>query len=162
RTLDLSVGLDNTTDASGNVSTNYSFKFAKRFWNNRLKISIGGRVSSGNEVQNRNQSFFDNVTFEYRLDDTANKYVTLFYENNVYDWLDGYTQEYGVGFIWRRSLQHFKDIFNLKSDKQQLTMPSMMRRSPTSENPSDSTLKNRQDSLIIRQDSLNNEKDSIK
>ncbi|MBR5919265.1 MAG: translocation/assembly module TamB domain-containing protein, partial [Prevotella sp.] len=162
RTLDLSVGLDNTTDASGNVSTNYSFKFAKRFWNNRLKISIGGRVSSGAEVQNRNQSFFDNVTFEYRLDDTANKYVTLFYENNVYDWLDGYTQEYGVGFIWRRSLQHFKDIFNLKSDKQQLTMPSMMRRSPTSENPSDSTLKNRQDSLIIRQDSLKNEKDSIK
>ena len=113
-------------------------------------------------MQNRNQSFFDNVTFEYRLDDTANKYVTLFYENNVYDWLDGYTQEYGVGFIWRRSLQHFKDIFNLKSDKQQLTMPSMMRRSQSSENPSDSTLKNRQDSLIIRQDSLKNEKDSIK
>ena len=162
RTLDLSVGLDNTTDASGNVSTNYSFKFAKRFWNNRLKISIGGKVSSGAEVQNRNQSFFDNVTFEYRLDDTANKYVTLFYENNVYDWLDGYTQEYGVGFIWRRSLQHFKDIFNLKSDKQQQVMPSMMRRSQSSENPSDSTLKVRPNSLIIRQDSLNNEKDSIK
>jgi hypothetical protein len=43
RTLDFSVGLDNTTDATGNVSTNYSFKFAKRFWNNRLKIAVGGR-----------------------------------------------------------------------------------------------------------------------
>jgi len=114
RTLDFSVGLDNTTDATGNTSTNYSFKFAKRFWNNRLKISVGGKVSTGPEIQNQNQSFFDNVTFEYRLDDTANKYVTLFYENNVYDWLDGYTQEYGVGFIWRRSLQNFMDIFNLR------------------------------------------------
>ena len=126
RTLDFSVGLDNTTDATGNVSTNYSFKFAKRFWNNRLKIAVGGKVTTGADVQNQNQSFFDNVTFEYRLDDTANKYVTLFYENNVYDWLDGYTEKYGAGFIWRRSLQHFKDIFNLRGEKQQL-LPSVRR-----------------------------------
>lgn len=123
RTLDFSVGLDNTTDATGNTATNYSFKFAKRFWNNRLKVSLGGKVSTGAEIESQNQSFFDNVTFEYRLDDTANKYVTLFYENNVYDWLDGFTQEYGAGFIWRRSLQHFKDIFNLKGEK--LLMPTM-------------------------------------
>ena len=99
RTLDFSIGLDNTTDASGNMHTDYSFKFAKRFWNNRLKISIGGSVSTGANIQQQNRSFFDNVTFEYRLDDTANKYVKLYYENNVYDWLDGYTQEYGVGFV---------------------------------------------------------------
>ena len=128
RTLDFSVGLDNTTDATGNTTTNYSFKFAKRFWNNRLKIAVGGKVSTGAEIQNQNQSFFDNVTFEYRLDDTANKYVTLFYENNVYDWLDGYTQEYGVGFIWRRSLQHFKDIFNLRDDNQRFATPAAIRR----------------------------------
>lgn len=125
RTLDFSVGLDNTVDATGNTTTNYSFKFAKRFWNNRLKVSLGGKVSTGAEMENQNQSFFDNVTFEYRLDDTANKYVTLFYENNVYDWLDGFTQEYGAGFIWRRSLQHFKDIVNFKGEKQ--LMPSVMR-----------------------------------
>ena len=118
RTLDFSVGLDNTTDASGSMHTDYSFKFAKRFWNNRLRIAIGGKVSTGSDMPDQDQSIFDNVTFEYRLDDTANKYVKLFYENNVYDWLDGYTQEYGVGFIWRRSLQHFKDIFSLKNEQQ--------------------------------------------
>ena len=111
RTLDLSFGLDNATDASGNTHTDYSFKFAKRFWNNRLNIIIGGKVSSGTETTDRNDSFLDNVTFEYRLDDTSNKYVKLFYDNNAYDWLEGNTSEYGVGFIWRRSLQHFKDIF---------------------------------------------------
>ena len=153
RTLDLSVGLDNTTDAAGHTATNYSFKFAKRFWNNRLKISIGGKVSTGAEIQNQNQSFFDNVALEYRLDDTANKYVTLFYENNVYDWLDGYTQEYGVGFIWRRSLQHFKDIFNFKSDEKQPLMPPMIRRDSPAENPTDSTMKVQEDSMMIRPDS---------
>lgn len=145
RTLDFSVGLDNTIDASGNTSTNYSFKFAKRFWNNKLKIAVGGKVSTGVEMPNQNQSFFDNVTFEYRLDNTANKFVKLFYENNVYDWLEGYTQEYGGGFIWRRSLQHFKDIFNFKSDSS--TMPglrpdSTLRRptlQPSVPTPNDST-----------------------
>lgn len=115
RTLDLSFGMDNSTDGSGNTHTDYSFKFAKRFWNNRLRIVVGGKVSTGAEVANQNESFFDNVTFEYRLSTTGNKYVTLFYDNNAYDWLEGNTQEYGVGFIWRRSLQHFKDIFRFKS-----------------------------------------------
>lgn len=114
RTLDLSFGMDNSQDASGNTRTDYSFKFAKRFWNNRLRIVVGGKVSTGAEVENQNESFFDNVTFEYRLGSSTDKYVKLFYDNNAYDWLEGTTREYGVGFIWRRSLQHFKDIFSFK------------------------------------------------
>ncbi len=118
RTLDLSFGIDNTTDATGNMHTDYSFKFAKRFWNNRLKIIIGGKVSSGADDPNQNESFFDNVTFEYRLGDTSNKYVRLFYDNNSYDWLEGTTQEFGVGFTWRKTMQHFRQLF--KKDKQTL------------------------------------------
>ena len=117
RTLDLSFGVDQTLDGTGQTHTDYSFKFAKRFLNNRLKVTVGGMVSSGAELQQRNSSFFDNVSLEYRLDDSANKYLSLFFQNNAYDWLDGYTQEYGGGFIWRRSLQHFKDIFSLKGEK---------------------------------------------
>ena len=122
RTLDLSIGLDNATDASGVMHTDYSFKFAKRFWNNRVKFSIGGKVSTGTEVYGK-QSFFDNVSLEYRLDDTANKYVKLFFDNNAYDWLEGYTQLYGGGFIWRRTLQHFKDIFTFRTDDDRLPLP---------------------------------------
>ena len=120
RTLDLSFGMDNSTDATGQSHTDYSFKFAKRFMNNRLKIAVGGLVSSGasNNVMQRNNSFLDNVSLEYRLDDTANKFITLYYQNNYYDWLDGYTQKYGGGFTWRRSLQTFWDIFRFKDTKQ--------------------------------------------
>lgn len=118
RTLDLSFGMDNTTDAAGQSHTNYSFKFAKRFLNNRLKVAVGGMVTSGAEMPGgRNKSFFDNVSMEYRLDNTANKYLNLFFENNSYDWLDGYTQKYGGGFIWRRSLQKFTDIFRFSDKK---------------------------------------------
>ena len=107
KSVDLSVGLDNSTDATGQMHTDYSFKFAKRFWNNRLKVQIGGKVSSGSEAQQtgQNQSFFDNVTMEYRLSPTSNQYVKMFYNQNVYDWLEGYTGEYGGGYIWKRKLE---------------------------------------------------------
>ena len=127
RSLDLSFGMDNSADAYGRMHTDYSFKFAKRFMNNRLKIAVGGKVSTGAELQQRNNSFFDNVTLEYRLDDTANKFVTLFYQNNSYDWLDGYTQKYGGGFIWRRTLQSFWDIFRFKEPAR--TLPGSLRPS---------------------------------
>ncbi len=129
KTLDLSVGLDNTTDASGAMHTDYSFKFAKRFWNNRLKVQIGGKVSSGQDdaTQGQNQSFFDNVTMEYRLSDTSNQYVKLFYQQNVYDWLEGYTSEYGGGFVWRRRLSNFWDILRFWRKEQQYTRPAMTR-----------------------------------
>ncbi len=124
RTLDLSFGMDNTTDATGQSRTDYSFKFAKRFLNNRLKLAIGGKVTTGQDLPGgRNNSFFDNVSLEYRLDDTANKYLNLFFENNSYDWLDGYTQKYGGGFIWRRTLQNFTDIFRFKDDSNTIMLP---------------------------------------
>jgi hypothetical protein len=125
RTLDLSFGMDKTTDASGMSHTDYSFKFAKRFMNNRLKVAVGGKVSTGAELQQRNNSFFDNVSFEYRLDNTANKYLNFYFQNNSYDWLDGYTQKYGGGFLWRRSMQKFTDIFRFKEP--QRTTPVMRR-----------------------------------
>ena len=143
RTLDLQFGMDNSTDATGETHTDYSFKFAKRFMNNRLKIAVGGKVSTGNELQERNNSFFDNVSLEYRLDNTSNKYITLFFQNNSYDWLDGYTQKYGGGFIWRRSMNHILDVFKFK-DTSATLLPML---TPRTETPRDSV---RTDTLKTR------------
>jgi hypothetical protein len=101
--------------------------------NNRLKLQIGGKVSTGSsDAMGQNQSFFDNVSMEYRLNQDATKYIKLFYNQNVYDWLEGYTGEYGGGFIWRRKLDHFKDIFHFKKKE---SLPTLMRQ-PTSKRDS--------------------------
>ena len=125
KTLDLSVGIDNTIDASGTSHTDYSFKFAKRFLNNRLKVEIGGKVSSGSsDYGGQNNSFFDNVTMEYRLNQNATQNVKIFYQQNVYDWLEGYTSIYGAGFVWRRKLDNFWDIFRFwKKEPQPMLRP---------------------------------------
>ena len=143
RTLDLQFGMDNSTDATGQSHTDYSFKFAKRFMNNRLKIAVGGKVSTGAELQQRNNSFFDNVSLEYRLDNTANKYISLYFENNSYDWLDGYTQKYGGGFIWRRKLNTFFDIFKFKDATTTLPMRPLNQTITPRDSVRTDSLKNR-------------------
>ena len=142
KTVDLQVGLDNSTDASGQMHTDYSFRFAKRFWNNRLNVQIGGKVSTGAEVQGQNQSFFDNVTMEYRLSPTSNQYVKLFYNQNVYDWLDGYTGEYGGGFVWKRNLDRLTDIFRFNQQTTPVPSPREGRPDTNAVVPQDSLKRN--------------------
>ena len=135
RTLDLSFGVDNATSKSGAIQTDYSFKFSKRFWNNRLNIQVGGKVSTGSDVDNTDQTFFNNVVFDYRLDKNSSKYLKLFYNRDSYDWLEGNVGKYGVGFVWKRRLRHFKDLFRFK-DKEEV-MPMMRDSANTADKPTD-------------------------
>ena len=121
--LDMGMSVDNSTNASGALHTDYNFKFAKRFFNNRLSFSVGGQVSTGAEMENSrndNNMFFNNVELQYRLNKGASMYVRAFYNNNTYDWLEGQIGEYGAGFTWRRKLAKFTDIFRFKTDQQQM------------------------------------------
>ena len=112
--LDIGMSIDNTTTESG-MHTDYNFKFSKRLWNNRLSVNIGGKVSTGADIDMRqnDNTFFDKVELEYRLGQSSSKYLRLFYDNNKYDWLEGPLGEYGAGFVWKRKLRHFRDIFRI-------------------------------------------------
>jgi hypothetical protein len=99
---------------------------------------VGGQVSTGAELDNanynKNESFFNNVEVQYRLNEGASMYVRAFYNANTYDWLEGQIGEYGAGFTWRRKLSKFTDIFRLKADKQdsELMPNSRMKRDSVS------------------------------
>lgn len=117
RTIDLSVGLDQNADATGNTYTDYSFKFAKRFWNNRVGFVIGGKLSDNSSsatTTEQDQTFIDNVSLEYRLDQTAMRYVRLFYNKEANDLLEGRISEYGAGFVWRKKADRFWQLFNFR------------------------------------------------
>lgn len=115
--LDIGMSIDNATTNDGSLHTDYNFKFSKRLWNNRLSVIVGGKVSTGAEVEgDRNNNFFDNVELQYRLDQNSSKYLRLFYNNSYYDWLEGNVGLYGAGFMWKRKLRHFKDIFRFNNE----------------------------------------------
>ncbi len=116
-TLDLSVGMDQSTTAEGTERTDYSFRFAKRFWGNRVSIIIGGKVSTGENVENTGQSMIDNVSIEYRLDKSATRYVTLFYDKNYESLLEGEITEMGAGLVLRRKMTRLGELFIFKNKK---------------------------------------------
>lgn len=139
--LDIGMTVDNSVNAAGALHTDYNFKFAKRFFNNRLSFSVGGQVSSGAEMENsiKNDAFFNNIEVQYRLNDGASQYIRGFYNNNTYDWLEGQIGEYGVGFMWRRKLQRFRDIFRFKNESPVL-MPKSVDAHPASAAKKDSVV----------------------
>lgn len=119
KTVDLSLGMDNAKDETGASRTDYSFKFSKRFWGNRLIVNIGGTVSSGNNAATNNeQSLINDVSIEYRLDNSGTRYVRLYHYVKYDDLLDGNVQVTGAGFVLRKKMTRFGELFIFRNKKQ--------------------------------------------
>ncbi len=115
KTVDVSIGVEDNYAADGTSQggTDYSFRFAKRFWNNRLSVIIGGRISTGNEAvaEEEGNSFIDDISLEWRLDDSGTRYVKLFHTRNYESILEGEIVETGVGLILRRKVNRLGELF---------------------------------------------------
>lgn len=120
KTVDISFGMDTYKDgenATGN-RTDYSFRFAKRFYNNRIRIILGGRISTGENINsNQSQTFIDNVSIEYRLDNSGSRYVKLFHNKNYESLLEGELMETGAGIVLRKKMMKLRELFNFKKTK---------------------------------------------
>ena len=112
KSVDLSVSVEDGTSSTGAANTDYSFRFAKKFWGNRVNIIIGGHVSTGDDARNDASSFIDNISVEYRIDNSAKRYVKLFYDHNSQDPLEGQITETGAGLVLRRKVERFGEIFS--------------------------------------------------
>jgi hypothetical protein len=119
KTLDISLGME-TVDGGddGGKRTDYNFQFAKRLWNNRFRIVIGGTVSTGNTA-NQNESFIDNVSIEYRLDTSGTRYVKLFHDKNYESVLEGEIVETGVGIVLRKKVAKLGELFIFKKKEEE-------------------------------------------
>ena len=122
KTVDISFGMDSYDEngtGDGGQRTDYNFSFAKRFWNDRIRIVLGGRISTGENASNSNQTqaFIDNVSVEYRLDASGTRYVKLFHDKNYESLLEGEITETGVGIVLRRKMLHMRELFNFKKNR---------------------------------------------
>ena len=117
KALDISLGMETVDNAEdGGKRTDYNFQFAKRFWNNRFRIVIGGKVSTGNTAQ-QDETFIDNVSIEYRLDNSGTRYVKVFHDKNYESVLEGEIIETGVGIVLRKKMSHLGELFIFRKKK---------------------------------------------
>lgn len=111
KTVDLSVGVETGTSTVGTQTTDYSFQFAKRLWDDRIRVVVGGRVSAGKNADNSAESIINNVSVEYRMNQGATRYVRLFYDRDQQDPLEGQLTRTGLGYSVRRKATKFGDLF---------------------------------------------------
>lgn len=116
RSIDLSIGMENNTDQTGSSRTDYSFQFAKRFWGNRISLIVGGKVSTGNDVENTGESLIDNISIEYRLDNGATRYIRLYYDKSYESLLEGEITEVGAGLVLRRKTARLGELFLFRNE----------------------------------------------
>lgn len=115
----LSMGLENHDNAeTGGTVTDYSFRYSQRLFNNRIRIVIGGKISSGKSTSSGIESFIDNISLEYRLDDTSSRYVQLFHNKNYESILDGEITETGVGLLFHKRVDKFGELFIFRKKKE--------------------------------------------
>lgn len=122
-TVDINFGIANSTSELGTTTTDYSFSFAKRFWGNRISVIVGGKVSSGQDAVNNEQTIIDNISIEYRLDNSATRYVRLFYDRNYESLLEGQITEMGGGVVFRRKTDKLKELFLFRKPQAQVLPP---------------------------------------
>ncbi len=117
KTIDVNIGMEkNDQGENGQSGTDYNFQFAKRFWNNRFRVIIGGKISTGNNA-NQSDSFIDNVSLEYRLDNSGTRYVKIFHDKKYASVLEGEVIETGAGIVLRKKVSRIGELFIFKKNK---------------------------------------------
>jgi hypothetical protein len=110
RGVDFSVGIATREGAAeGDNETNYSYSVSKRLLSDRMKITIGGKVSD--RGANDAGSLLEDVELEYRLNRRENIFFKLYRYNTRASMLEGEVTETGAGFVMRRKVTKIKNLF---------------------------------------------------
>lgn len=130
KSVNLNLGINDATNAeTGDSYKNYSFSFSKRFWNDRITLVVGGEVNSGGAPKTEN-SFINNASIEWKVSENSNRFIKLFYDKNYESILEGEITETGIGYVYKRKLSKFKELFmfrNRKKEEEALKAAQQMR-----------------------------------
>jgi hypothetical protein len=125
----ISVGIDTyDADGTGTARTDYSVKISQRLFNDRIRIVLGGRVSSGDESDSNNDNaIINDFSLEWLLREDGAHYLRLFRKTNYESILEGEIVETGVGYVMQRSAYRLRDIFIPSSEKRRRRMLEQIR-----------------------------------
>ncbi len=109
---DFNIGMELHDAAEyGSAYTDYTYSFSKRLFNDRLSVTIGGKVATGNIPTNHEQTFIDNFNLEYRLDKAGSMYLKGFHKRNSDNLIEGLVTETGIGFLIRKKFKKLSELF---------------------------------------------------
>jgi hypothetical protein len=134
--IDLSFGINQYEGQhSSGTQTSYSYRLAKTLFNDRFKIVVGGEYSTDlgededitREKTNKNiaSSLFNDISLEYYLNDSGNRYLKLFRHAGFENVLEGQVIETGVGYVLKREITDLRNLFKFKHSREYLIRDSL-------------------------------------
>ncbi len=118
RKAGLTVGFDSHGTEENMMRTDVTYQFSKQLFNDRVRVKIGGRISTdGNEGEGNSlqDNLVDDISIEYMLTKKRNLYAKVFRHSNYESVLDGEVVQTGAGIVWRKTFRKFKDLFKNKN-----------------------------------------------
>lgn len=115
--VNVDVGVEQSTRDDGTTRTDYSFRFSKRFFSDRLNVIIGGRVNAdGNRQSNESGAYIDNVSLEWRLNSSGTRYTRIYHEKNYDNLIEGELIENGASIVLRRKMENLSELLIWKKE----------------------------------------------
>jgi hypothetical protein len=120
----ISLGIDTyDADGSGTARTDYSVKISQSLFNDRVRIVLGGRVSSGEDAgSNSEDAIINDFSLEWLLREDGGHYLRLFRKTNYESILEGEIVETGIGYVMQRSSYRLMDLLIPNSEKRRQRM----------------------------------------
>jgi hypothetical protein len=118
--VNVSVGVGQTVREDGTRRTDYSFRFSRKFFSDRLNVIIGGKVSSDNNSRrSESGAYIDDVSLEWRLDNGGTQYIRLFHEKDYSSLIEGEIDRNGFGVVLRKKVDKLSDLIIWKRRKKE-------------------------------------------
>ena len=102
--------------SDGTTRTDYSYQLSKKFFNDRIRIVVGGSYSpDDNSADALKENLVDDIAIEYKLDKRDNMILKIFRHTGQETILEGEVTETGLGFAVRKKLARLSELFRRSS-----------------------------------------------
>jgi hypothetical protein len=119
--VDISFGIDSYVEATEGggeqTKTSLSYEVRKGLMNERGQIEVSGRLNDLNNQPGASDLSINNISFEYRLDSAATKYLKVYNEHTYEDVFEGEVVSTGIGITYRKRYSMLRDIWKRDPDK---------------------------------------------
>ncbi len=141
KNTDVDLGIDTYSSETGGARTDYSIKVSQRFFNDRFRATIGGRVSSGGDPSMGNGARLGDMSLEWLIKKDGTHYLKLYRRYNYESVFEGEILESGIGYTQERTAYRFKHLLIPTSKSRQARIMDSIRKMQLAEESAEETLK---------------------
>ena len=128
KNTDLDLGIDTYSSETGGARTDYSIKVSQRFFNDRFRATIGGRVSSGGDPNMGNGARLGDMSLEWLIKKDGTHYLKFYRRYNYESVFEGEILETGIGYAQERQAYKFKHLLIPTSKSRQARIMEAIRQ----------------------------------